>query len=386
MKYLSLSVLLLITALSQAQDTTYQNTGTSMINSSNKLSIRGYAEGNYNQPFAKDERSNGKLEMRRMVLFTGYKFNERTSFVAEIEVEHGNQIFLEQAFVNHRLHKNINLRAGLLLIPMGIVNEYHEPTSFNGVERPNMDKYIITSTWREMGIGFQGIIPEASISYQVYAVNGFKSHNGEEGLINENSGFRGGRQKGVGSIMSSPNLSAKVDYFGIRNFKLGLATYMGQTQSPLYDGLSVSDDSSMRAADSSVLGLQMFGMDARYTYKRLKLRGQAVIGKLNNTAAYNGFTSSNLSSRMYGYYAELAYNVLPSNAKYQLYPFVRWEEYDTQANDLEQATEDKSKRSEITAGLSWFLHPGAVIKTDYQRFERAGSLNHQFNLGIGIWF
>ncbi len=386
MKHLTVTLLFFCTLQATAQDTTYQNTGTRMINSNNRLSIRGYAEGNYNQPFVENQRTNGRLEMRRMVLFTGYKFNDHTSFVAEIEVEHGNQIFLEQAFVNHRLNKNINLRAGLVLIPMGIVNEYHEPTTFNGVERPNMDKYIITSTWREMGIGFQGIIPEASLSYQIYAVNGFKSHNGEKGLINESSGFRGGRQKGVGSIMSSPNLSAKVDYFGVRNLKVGLAAYLGQTQSPLYDGVSVNNDSAMMRADSSVIGLNMFGIDARYTYKRLRLRGQAIIGNISNTLSYNAFTGSKLSSRIYGYYAEVAYNVLPIRSKYQLYPFVRIEEYDTQAQDIEASSEDNSKRKEITAGLSWFLHPGAVIKTDYQRFDRLGSVNHQFNLGIGIWF
>lgn len=379
-------ILSLLSLGASAQDTSYQNTATKIINDDNRLSIRGYGEFNYNQPFSSTQKLNGKLEVRRLVLFTGYKFDDRTSFVSEIEIEHANEIYLEQAFVNHRINRNINLRLGLMLIPMGIVNEYHEPTTFNGVERPNIDRYILPTTWREMGIGFQGVVPRANLAYQAYIVNGFKSHDGEKGLINETNGFRSGRQKGIGSIMSSPNFTAKIDYFGVRNLKLGVSTYLGQTQSPLYDGVDKADAIAMASADSSVLGLQMVGLDARYALGALRLRGQAILGNISNTKAYNAFTGSMLSEQLNGYYVEAAYNVLSPKNRYQLFPFIRYEEYNTQAQAPELLNTNSSERTDITAGFSFFLHQGAVLKADYQNLKAGNATKHQINIGAGIWF
>jgi hypothetical protein len=113
------------------------------------LTIGGYAEAHYNRASGK----NAVLDVHRVVLLLGYKFNERTQFITELEFEHVKEVYVEQAFLQYSLTDNINLRAGLMLVPMGIVNEYHEPTTFNGVERPSMDKSIVPTTWREIGLG-----------------------------------------------------------------------------------------------------------------------------------------------------------------------------------------------------------------------------------------
>jgi len=91
--------------------------------------------------------------VHRLVIFIGHKFNDKLSFFSEIELEHVKEIYVEQAFLEYKLTSWMNLRGGLVLIPMGIVNEYHEPPTFNGVERPNLDKYIVPTTWREIGLG-----------------------------------------------------------------------------------------------------------------------------------------------------------------------------------------------------------------------------------------
>ena len=83
-----------------------------------------------------------------------------------------------------------------MLVPMGIVNEYHEPTTFNGVERPSLDNKIVPTTWREMGIGVSGRINSASIRYQAYLMNGFLSY-GESHKLRGSDGLRKGRQKGL---------------------------------------------------------------------------------------------------------------------------------------------------------------------------------------------
>ena len=170
-----------------------------------KVTIGAYGEITYNQP----EGDNGELDVQRFVLLVGYKFDDKTQFVSEIEVEHVEEIFVEQAFVNHSVSDNMSLRGGLMLVPMGIINEYHEPTTYNGVERPAVDGLIVPSTWREIGVGVTGRFPEASIGYQAYVFNGFKStsagdSDGVNGALSGSSGLRGGRQKGIKSTVDSP--------------------------------------------------------------------------------------------------------------------------------------------------------------------------------------
>ena len=144
------------------------------------VTLGAYGEILYNQP----EGDNGELDVQRLVLLVGYKFDDRTQFVTEIELEHVNEVFVEQAFINYNVANNVNLRGGLMLIPMGIVNEFHEPTTFNGVERPAMDNAIIPTTWREIGLGVTGRFNYLSIGYQAYVLNGFKSSeaDGEGGV------------------------------------------------------------------------------------------------------------------------------------------------------------------------------------------------------------
>ena len=111
-------------------------------------------------------------------------------FITEIEVEHVKEVYVEQAFLNYRVNDWLNIRGGLMLIPMGIVNELHEPPTFNGVERPALDYYIVPTTWREIGLGFNGRIDAAKLKYQLYLVNGFISYDGGARL-NGNKALRG---------------------------------------------------------------------------------------------------------------------------------------------------------------------------------------------------
>lgn len=128
-----------------------QNTADILISSDKKLTIGGYGEVHYNQKLDSEKRNNGVLDVHRMVLFFGYNFSEKTQFVTEVEMEYAKELWVEQLFVQHKLADFMSVRAGLLLVPMGIINEFHEPTTFNGVERPLIDNKIAPSTWREVG-------------------------------------------------------------------------------------------------------------------------------------------------------------------------------------------------------------------------------------------
>ncbi|KAA3627506.1 MAG: hypothetical protein DWQ02_19565 [Bacteroidetes bacterium] len=354
-----------------------------------KISLGAYAQIDYNQPISSDIRQNGKIDVHRLVMTMGYKFNKRTKFFTEIEYEHVKEVYIEQAFLSYKINDFINFKGGLVLIPMGIINERHEPNIFNGVERPNVDKYIIPTTWREVGAGFTGRIDDASLKYQIYLVNGFNGYDGSAKL-NGSNGLRKGRQKGAESYISAPNLSAKVDYYGFGNLKLGLATYLGNTQSTLYNGLDKNDEAAIAAADSSVVGIRMVGADAQYTKAGWQARGQYILTSLSNTEAYNAFGNSDVGKMLTGYYVELGYDVLHNKkVASALIPFARYEHYNTHAGTDEITTANKAlNKTELIFGLGWKPASGAIVKGDYQIImtEGSDSPKYQLNFGVGLSF
>jgi len=367
-----------------------QNTADRLLGDNNRLSIGGYGQIDYNQPLNSNTYENGKLDVHRMVMMFGYKFTDNTKFITEIEFEHVSEVYVEQAFLQHRINDFINLRAGLMLVPMGIVNEYHEPLLFNGVERPNVDHYIVPTTWREIGLGLTGRVDQMRLKYQLYVMNGFNGYNGTA-KFNGTDGFRKGRQKGVESFMSSPTLSTKIDYYGIRNLSLGFAYYGGKSQTTLYNGLEKSNAFGVSQADSSVVGINMFGLDATYSIKGLTLKGQFIYSSSTNTQAYNAFGNTDMGSAMMGYYAEIGYNVFQNTKlKSELIPFIRYEFYDTQYKlQSEAGVAYGNGRNEIIAGLGWKITPGTVVKADYQYITSANNrfdARHIFNMGVGVWF
>lgn len=372
------------------------NLAEKLLNSDSKLTIGGYGEVHYNQPLDAEISKTGTLDVHRMVLLVGYNFNSKVQFISEIEFEHVSEVYVEQAFMQYKLNSWISLRGGLMLIPMGIINEYHEPTTFNGVERPLIDTKISPSTWREIGIGISGNILPASMKYQLYIVNGFNGYDGTAKL-NGSNGFRNGRQKGAESYISSPNLTGKVEYYGIKGLNVGLSGYFGKTQSKLYNGLDKNEVSLMATADSSVVGIAMIGIDGRYSMKGLTLKSQFYLTSVSNTLEYNYFTSSetgkpnDLGSAMNGLYIEAGYDVLRlvKNTDMNLIPFVRYETYNTQSAVEKTISQNKANKVEaITTGLTLKLTKGAVVKTDLQFIKPSdkATFSKVFNAGIGIMF
>ncbi|MDE5421118.1 hypothetical protein L3073_02735 [Ancylomarina sp. DW003] len=352
-----------------------------------KLSIGGYGEIHYNQQVSGQTRYNGKMDVHRMVMFFGYQFNDKTSFVTELEFEHVKEVYVEQAFLNYNVRPNTALRAGLMLIPMGIVNEYHEPTTYNGVERPSLDKYIVPTTWREIGFGINGRLANAPLKYQMYIMNGFNGFDGSTKLRGKD-GLRKGRQKGAESTFTSPSLSAKVDYYGIKGLNIGLSGYFGKTQSSAFNGLDKDDDLAENYADSTRIGVSMIGLDLRYKFDALRLKGQYIHSFLSNTDEYNNVADgADLGEQMMGYYIEAGYDLLHGKEQ-ALIPFVRYENYNTQHKMASGYTANKAyDRQDLFVGLSYHLAKGAVVKFDYQNSKDGDDVKtHFLNFGVGVWF
>jgi hypothetical protein len=371
-----------------------QNSAEKIVAGNPGLHIGGYAQVDFNLNTREGTiHNNGKLDVHRLVTFFGYNFNEKASFVSEVEFEHVSEVYVEQAFLDYKIKKNLSINAGLMLIPMGIQNLYHEPASFNGVERTNVDKYIIPTTWREMGIGFSGRSLEHSINYQAMLVNGFNGYD-DGGVFSGKSGLRSGRQKGAESYITYPDFAGRVSYYGYPGLNLGFSAYVGDSESKAYDGLDLADESAVASADSTIIGVQMLGVDARYNKGSLQLTGQYILANLSNTDQYNAITSKDLGSKLTGYYAEVGYNLMDGIIPFieseteELIAFARYENYNTHAETEGVAINDVYNRTEMTFGLGFKVAQGAVFKADYQIKSNASSEEEtgQFNFGIGVWF
>ena len=156
------------------------------------LSIGGYGETIYNHFEAAGK--SDQFDNLRAVLYFGYKYNDKWVLNTEIEIEHGStskdgSVSSEFAYLDYLASDALNFRAGLMLVPVGLVNELHEPTVFLGARRPDVENRIIPSTWRENGVGIFGELAEG-LTYKAYVVNGLKGENFS------GKGLRGGRQKG----------------------------------------------------------------------------------------------------------------------------------------------------------------------------------------------
>ena len=219
------------------------------------------------------------------------------------------------------------------------------------------------------------------------------SYKEDGGLLEPNKGFKEGRQEAGENIISSPSISGKLDYYGIKGLKIGAAAYSGKTQSILYDGISKSNTKGALAiADSSAVGLTMFGLDARYQFKGLQLRAQLYQVNIAGAGEYNIFTGEELGSSMLGYYGEIGYDVLSilkKDTKEKLILFGRYEFYDTQYT-LPEGIEKTGyyTRTDLTFGVTYKVSDGAAFKADYQLFKNkaTSTVSKQINFGVGVWF
>jgi hypothetical protein len=172
---------------------------------------------------------------------------------------------------------------------------------------------------------------------------------------------------------------------------MGFSGYAGQTQSNLYHGIDKNDAAAVSMADSSIVGLTMLGVDARYNKGGLQLRAQLNYGWVSNSDVYNEFSGSDLGSALSGWYGEVGYNILHSSERFksELIPFVRFEQYNTHASIADGSTANPAlERTDLTLGIGWKMAKGAMLKLDYQNFSNKGpgDSKHQVNAGVAVWF
>ncbi len=186
------------------------------------LSIGGYGEGHFTKNVSDKGDSSDTADMLRAILYVGYKFSDRIILNTEIEIEHADEIYAEMVSLDFLLHEKLNLRTGLLLTPVGITNELHEPTLYHGNDRPYVEREVIPSTWREMGAGAFGQLTE-NLEYKLYIMSGL------QGADFTSKGLRGGRQKGSKALAEDWAVVGSLSYEPILGLNLGGSFYLGDS-------------------------------------------------------------------------------------------------------------------------------------------------------------
>lgn len=336
-----------------------------------KTHFGGYGEFVYINKSSKDQSknkvgngTNPKVDAQRFILYVGHDFSEKWKLTSEIEIEHANEIFLEQGSIDYHYSEAINAQAGLLLVPVGLINLYHEPTTFLGVNRPDIDSKLLPTTWREVGLSFFG--ESHGLSYRVSLMDGLLA----SGFSND--GVRSGRQKGSQAEARDLAWVTRLDYKFAGNTVFGASAYLGKAG-------GVATDVTHKVYDLH-FDTKFSGFSMRGVYTVVKLGN---VEQLNIEKSKTG--SNSIASQMSGYYANLGYNVLHSASDSELIPFIQYESYDTQDKIGSSFTKDLSKeRTNITYGLSYKPLSNIVFKADYVKStNKAKTGVDSWNLGMG---
>jgi len=330
-----------------------------------KTTIGGYGELHYNNLSANDPSKDVEmLDLHRFVLFFGHQFNDRTRFYSEVEVEHAlvadtggdtpGEVEIEQAFIEFDLRQNLYAKAGVFLIPVGILNETHEPDTFYGVERNDVESIIVPGTWWEGGAGLNGRWG-SGWNWDLAFTSGLEMSTTGSNAFR----VRSGRQKIAKAVASDGAVTGRLRYLGVPGLQAAVTV---QYQ---FDPSQVSND----GLDSGTLmeahvDYQRNGFGLRALYARWDFSGDAVEAADADTQT--------------GWYIEPSYRM---NEKVGFY--ARYEDVDA------ARAQDKFNQWEV--GLNWWPAKNVVIKFDYR--DRSHNLDSQngrdftgFDVGLGYSF
>lgn len=348
-------------------------------NGETRLPVAGYMDLHFN----KERGDSFRPDFHRFVLLFGHSFSDRIKFWSEFELEHSlveggepsGEIALEQAYLDILVKPYLNFRAGMLLAPVGIVNERHEPPSFNGVERPFVETTIIPTTWRELGAGLTGDLGRG-FRYRAYLTSSLDASrfSGEFGISE-------GRSRGFEASMRNPATMGRLEFAGIRRLTLGGSFYTGHAG---FNTPGVNPRISIAEADG------------RYSIRRFDIRGLFAHTWITRTQDLNRLltlqtgVNPNVARQLRGYYVEPAFHLLPRRFGKDIIAFTRYERFNTQHRMAPgYLALPHFDRSAWVAGLTYKPTPDVALKFDYV-FNRSRSTVLRpvdgINLGLGWWF
>jgi len=318
---------------------------------SRKTNVGGYGELHYNNI---DE--NEKVDFHRFVMFLDHEFNDKIRFYSELELEHSlsgdgtpGTVALEQAYIEIDVSDATKIQSGILLTPVGIINETHEPDTFYGVERNPVEKDIIPTTWREAGVAVE-------TQFVAGFSGNFSIHSGFNVETTGSNSFlvRNGRQKVANANADSLAYTARLKYTAIPGLEIA-GSY--QIQDDITQGASSTRANLLSA--HAIYNKGKFGLRALYASWNIDGQESEAIGR----------------NKQNGYYIEPSYRL---NHRWGF--FARYNAWDNNAGD----SSDTEKR-QTNLGLNFWPHENVVFKFDME--NRTGAQDGSgFNLGLGYQF
>lgn len=338
-----------------------------------RTTIGGYGDASYKRDFNTE---NSTVNFNRFVLFVGHQFNTRISIFSELELEDakleggesGGEVALEQAYLQFQLNKQHFLVAGLFNPRIGILNEDHLPTSFNGVERNRVETYLIPSTWREIGIGLFGNPSNIPLNYAIAFTNGLNSAEFKHG-----TGIRSGRFSGRDANANTLALTAAVQY-NPGNFRFQVSGYAGGSA-----GLNKKQADSLQLYSGAFGTSVMIGeAHAIYEYRGFNVRVLGALLSIPDAKRINRAYANNTPESSLGGYAEAGYNLLENikkNKGQKLIAFARYEILDLNYTTPENGIDDQTlNQQHIVAGFTYLPINNVVVKADV-RLKSTGDEN-----------
>jgi hypothetical protein len=315
--------------------------------------ISGYMDFHY----TKRQFEDGFIDFHRFVLLFTHAVTDRIRFVLDFLIS-----------------RRFNVRAGMLLVPVGIINERHEPPVYYGVERPLTDTVIVPSTWFEAGAGVHGEVGRGW-RYRAYVMAPLDASG-----FSADEGIRGGRQKGSEANMRRPAFTGRVEYVGLPGLTAGGSVWTGRSGFDFQPTLEVP--------------VHLVEGDVRYSRDRLELRAQLArvfierAGELNDRLALRTGVNPNIARQLQGFYVEAGYRVV-SSARGELGVFTRYERVDTQFRLPAGVTAlEEFNRRHWVVGMTYWPDPDVAVKFDYTAATNRSIFREADVLGIGLgwWF
>jgi hypothetical protein len=364
--------------------------------------VGGYGNAYYHRD---NNLETASMNLERFVLFFGHKFNNKFSFFSELEVEdakieggeEGGEVALEQCFIQYNVDATHFWKFGLFIPQVGILNQNHLPETYHGNERNRVESLIIPSTWRELGVSYNGSLSKLPLSYTIGIVNGLNSAGFNHGNV-----IRGGRFLGSNATANNLAITGAVEY-SYKKLKFQVSGYYGGSV-----GLSPREADSLQL-ESGILGTPVGIAEAniRYNSGRFAFKVLAATVSIPKAASINRAYANNTPALAVGGYAEIAYSVYKSKSKESranLMAFARYEKLDLNSDIPTNGIIDPTlDQQHIVVGLTYLPISNVVFKADI-RFKTTGEQNPAliinpsptapvyetknsfFNLGIGYSF
>lgn len=395
-----------------------------------RLSVGGYGEVAMSRNFYSDhvsrysladehkkDPSHGRFDIPHAVIYLGYDFGKGWTMGTEIEFEHGGvgmayekedeeggeweqevekggEVELEQFWIQKSFGRWANIKAGHIVVPVGLNNAYHEPLNFFTVYRPEGENTVLPSTWHQTGISFWG--KTKGWRYELQFLAGLNSDN----FTNTGWIKKGPGTPTEGEIATKYGTALRIDNYCIKGLRIGLSGYYGHA-------IGNSYPNNKDGAESKYKGVVAIGaIDFTYNNYNWIVRGQADYGYLSDAKQLKYFTnrlnglspfhhSAFVSKNAFAYGIEAGYNVFSQIEKLRqdnqkLYLFGRYEHYNPYASKTKNTSYDYTNVKRMAVGINYYPVKQIVVKAEYSHRFLKSQYNNEPAINIGVayegWF